>query len=251
MQRLIVKSVEEKKSKDGSKTFYILTDSKGGNFSSFESLMALKPGTTIEAEIEVSGKYANLKEFKVIEQVAVPQPPAEEKKPWQVRADSPEQRASIEAQVAAKIVAELIIAQQRDWNDELGMALYSWLKEKLGVKPFFQEKVAPAIAKPVESQPEASIAPSSSGRTAGFEPAKSDSSPGGATKPFNLKEFTATQAILAEQGMTKWVYNNLLMRLSEMTGLQLKTVAAGLMKLSEEQRNALVAELNEDFKKAQ
>ncbi len=212
----------------------------------------IKPDAILDCEVktEVRDEWTNRSVLQIYKDG---QPVAGEKKQWRGGGGdySPEQRASIESQVAAKIVAELWIAKAIDEVNPLVVTLKDWLFEKLGVKPIAPEKVAPAPVKPPESPPEASVAPSSSGRTAGFEPAKSGSSPGGAAKPFDSKEFIATAAILADRGMEKWKYDKILERLNKLSGLNHRTVAGGMMKLNEEQRNALTKELAEDFKAAQ
>lgn len=106
MQKIIVKSVQEKHSKDGSKTFYVVTDSKGADLSSFDpEVMVFQPGTVIEAEVEVSGKYTNLKEFKV---VSNPMPnsnlPTTNGRTY--GQDSPEKRRSIERQTALSLAID-------------------------------------------------------------------------------------------------------------------------------------------------
>ncbi len=230
---------------DGKGTYQILAfKAKDGNethtYKTFNTAFfdLIKPEATIEVDVktEEKGDYVNRSVQQIYQDG---KPVAGEKKPWQARADNPEQRTSIERQVAAKIVAELWVAGKVMPADPILGALYHWLCDKLGIKDETQEKVAPALAKPPAVNPEASIAPPKVGLTPG------------ATKPFDSKEFIATAAILADRGMEKWKYDKILERLNKLSGLNHRTVAGGMMKLNEEQRNSLVSELNEDFSKAQ
>lgn len=68
MQKITVVSSEIKHSKDGTKTFYVVTDNTGAEFSSFDaSLATIKAGDIIECEITAKGNYININEgFKVI-----------------------------------------------------------------------------------------------------------------------------------------------------------------------------------------
>ncbi len=107
MQNITIKSVEEKHSKDGSKTFYIVTDSKGAQLSTFDAeTMAFQPGTVIEAEVEVAGKYTNLKSFKVVSNPVPGSPPASQPSPTRYGQDSPEKRRSIERQTALALAVD-------------------------------------------------------------------------------------------------------------------------------------------------
>ncbi len=132
MQKVVIKSVEEKHSKDGSKTFYIVTDITGAQMSSFASeVMSLKPGTEIAGEIELSGKYANLKEFKIVNEPKFKESPKSQYIP---RTESPDARRSIERQVAVKLAFEFGINGDDDvWT--LGKVLkqaeqiYQWIAE--------------------------------------------------------------------------------------------------------------------------
>jgi len=72
MQKIAIESVETKTGKTG-KTFYKITDIKGGEFTSFDTALAiLKKGDVIDAEIEVSGKYTNIKSFTVLQHIEIP-----------------------------------------------------------------------------------------------------------------------------------------------------------------------------------
>jgi len=156
---------------------------------------------------EKTGKWCN--EAPSPEEVES-KPATEEKKPWQARADSPEQRASIESQVAAKIIAELWIAGKTDEVNPLVVTLKDWLFEKLGVKPVTPGKLPPATVKPPVSDSEASIAP-----------AKID-----------LDWVTESLLALQALGLEKWNTEAVLGRLNKMFNLTEKTIAGALKKLT-------------------
>lgn len=67
MQQIIVREVRGPLGK-GEKKFYAIKDDKGGEFTTFDpSVSKLTPGSIIEAEIKVEGKYVNIQEWKLIE----------------------------------------------------------------------------------------------------------------------------------------------------------------------------------------
>lgn len=72
MQRITVKSVKQQKSKDGSKTFWILETTDGATIASFDSsVQALTEGMELDVELAIKGKYVNLTNYEV---VAAPSP---------------------------------------------------------------------------------------------------------------------------------------------------------------------------------
>lgn len=73
MQRITVKSVKQQKSKDGSKTFWILEATDGATITSFDSsVQAFTEGTELDVELFIKGQYVNLTNYEV---VAAPSPP--------------------------------------------------------------------------------------------------------------------------------------------------------------------------------
>ncbi len=206
----------------------------------------LVPGKAIKLTMGEYQGHPFVQNFEVVEDLFVEQ--AATKVQEQQKTDTDNTKAQT---MFASYVKDAWLGGKLPTDHPLVVRLLELAGEKMGVKPITPEKLSPVSVKPPEPPPEASIAPSSSGRTAGFEPAKSGSSPGGATKPFDSKEFIATAAILADRGMEKWKYDKILERLNKLSGLNHRTVAGGMMKLNEEQRNSLVSELNEDFSKAQ
>ena len=118
MQKLTIKSVETKFSKDGSKKFYAITDIDKTEFTSFdEGFKNLSEGAVIEAEVVVKGNYKNITSFKLVQQKVEPkkaepkdeplfpdEPP--EYKPMRPQAQS----VSIEGQGALKALTEIALS---------------------------------------------------------------------------------------------------------------------------------------------
>ncbi len=109
MQKIIIKEVhpamEEKKPT-------IIVTEDGAKMSGFiEGLKSLTPGSIIEAELEVKGKYTNIKSFtfvsKPAEQPAPPPPPPTKPTGEQWGEKNKIERASIEAQTAVKAILSM------------------------------------------------------------------------------------------------------------------------------------------------
>jgi hypothetical protein len=67
MQQITVKEVRGPLGK-GEKKFWAIKDPQGGEFTAFDASIAkLTPGSIIEAEIEVKGKYVNITKWTLIE----------------------------------------------------------------------------------------------------------------------------------------------------------------------------------------
>ena len=97
---------------------------------------AIKVGTEIDAEIEVKTRDVdgNIYTDRQISQIFVGgQAVGGQKSQWQSRSESPEQRISIEAQVAIKTIAELRIANALTDNSPEYKAMLAWCRERLGV----------------------------------------------------------------------------------------------------------------------
>ena len=105
MQTITVKSVVEKHSKDGTKTFYLVSDDAGGEYTTFDSSIAAITGNQLEIEPEVKGKYINIKSFKVIKEAEAIIPKVMKSSPNGGDGDSIK-RASIERQVALKCACD-------------------------------------------------------------------------------------------------------------------------------------------------
>ncbi len=127
MQKIIVTDVSSKPTKNGG-TIYTVTDEKGSKFSGFhESLGSIQKGSTIEADIEVSGKFNNIKEWKLLTP-ATEMPPANQTQRLNGNHRSPEDRISIERQVCLKCACEIHGgADSIDVILENASKMYRWL----------------------------------------------------------------------------------------------------------------------------
>ena len=150
-QKLTIKSVTEKKSQDGTKTFWAITDTTGADLSTFDpAVAALKEGDVIEGEVTLNGKHTNLGKFKVISQAASPATSATGEKPL-VR-ENPEQRLSIEGQTSAKIISDLWIADKLHETSPEVLLLRGYLQGKLtvmGIKPIVKAVAQPDAKEPI------------------------------------------------------------------------------------------------------
>jgi hypothetical protein len=116
-------TIAEVKPSDGEKKPTVVTDTTGAKMSGFDTgLKILNAGDVIEAELEVKGKYTNIKSFTIV------------KKATQAETASISscRDASIEAQVAAKIGGELLAAGIITPSDQLGHMTLAWSVHKLG-----------------------------------------------------------------------------------------------------------------------
>lgn len=126
---------------------YVITDEDGNKASGFEhairELANVKVGDILEAVIVDDGKFRNFQSIKIIGYVASAKAPAEQPKPEQVQSStlqqvrqggrgySPEERASIETQVAIKASTELWIAGKFTDKDAEVIGLRKWLTAHL------------------------------------------------------------------------------------------------------------------------
>ena len=112
---------------------YIITGDDKTKVSTFDHQAAsLKVGDTIEAEIELKGKYANIKSFKVLGKAEAPMEHVKPKPPQVNREDM------IAQQVAVKAVVELVGYKAIPLNHPLFGAVVNWCWDKLlpdSVKP--------------------------------------------------------------------------------------------------------------------
>jgi len=154
MQRITIAKVESKPTKTGN-TYTKLTGDKGGVFSGFDvGLSILTPGAVIDAEIEVQGKYANIKSYTVVSNITPPPPQAPARQTEAVTPiPSQEPRtastnSSIEFQVCLKEVGECI-----RWNDEAvpyaaRTGYWKAICERLGTAGLYEEaKPEPTVVK--------------------------------------------------------------------------------------------------------
>ncbi len=131
---------------------FILTGEDGTKVSTFDtSASSLKEGDTLEAEIELKGKFANLKTFKMIEKALEKTP-----EPHQLGGNARDE--SIERQVAAKIVGELLTAKIIGLDHTLAKGVIKWLSNKLDVNDLRGEKPTEP-PKPVPETPQSTPSP--------------------------------------------------------------------------------------------
>jgi len=129
MQRIKVARVESKPTAKGG-TMVALYDDKDTRFSGFiKELLDVKQGDTVEAEIEIDGKYNNIKSVKVVEHAAAGTQLPDTTSA--LRYAKPDNSASIEAQTAAKIAGELLVAGVVKLTDPLGKAVVTWCGRRL------------------------------------------------------------------------------------------------------------------------
>ncbi len=129
MQKMVVAKKEMKTTAKGN-LMVALFDDKNTRFSGFlPELKDILEGDTIEAEIEVDGKYNNIKAVKFLSHGEAPDKPVGKPSYGQ---DSPEKRRSIERQTAAHIAFANIPAP--DTISEgmfLAEAIYQWIANGL------------------------------------------------------------------------------------------------------------------------
>ena len=109
----------------------------------------IKIGTKIDAEVEVKTREyeGNTYTDRQVNQIFIDgQPAGGQRNQWQPRGESPEQRISIEQQVAAKIIAELRIAEKILENSPEYKAMLAWCRVKLSAKAE-SKIIKPDIAK--------------------------------------------------------------------------------------------------------
>lgn len=125
MQKIKVAKVSQKPVANGG-TMVLVEDDKGARFSGFDkSLQEIKEGDIINAEIQVDGKYNNIKSFELVEHGTLIEPP----EPLDSRAES------IEKQVSLKCACETL--PEGTAVDILIRAnmFFRWLRDDLELPP--------------------------------------------------------------------------------------------------------------------
>ncbi len=155
MQTLTIKSVQKKPTRaDPSKFFYIVTATDDTEVTTLDpNVLKLLPGTVIEAEIEVKGKYKNLEGFTVTKQGTVEPPPPEEKRT--VPADN-----GREVSMAVSYIKDLMVAFVLPAEHPLSILAMSWCASRItatGIKPddMFKPGKPPAMTKETGEAPKA------------------------------------------------------------------------------------------------
>jgi hypothetical protein len=141
MQNGIISQVIEK-TKEGKKTFYEVSLQDGTKMTTFDSkIMGGSAGDGLDFEALVNGKYVNLKDgWKLTKHASS----STESKPESRGCKSPDERASIEAQTAVKMVIELRCADKLDAVHPLFLKAMDWLDAKI-----------PDLRKPVTTKTQA------------------------------------------------------------------------------------------------
>lgn len=140
---------------------FIFTGDDKAKASMFEPNSAgLKPselavGDVIEAEIELKGKFANIKSFAILEHKDLPS------KPDIRRSDTKSDDArgeSIEAQVAVKVITELRVANALTDQSPEYQVMLAWCRKRLGLiqppiplDPPAVKKLSPETPEPLTS----------------------------------------------------------------------------------------------------
>ncbi len=148
MQQIIVKEIKGPLGK-GEKKFYAVVDDKGAEFTTFDTAVSkITPGSKIEAEIKVEGKYVNISSWKVIEEAPLTNGKGQDRYKrdidgiefeYRLKAKLQEiDRKSIEAQTAYKSIMELATKHETSlisgrFADVFDMAL-DWAKSRLEVQ---------------------------------------------------------------------------------------------------------------------
>lgn len=172
MEEIKIKSAQEPKefgSRGSKKLIFFGEDKKKYEVYDSALFQYIVPNTTIKADVAVSSRdyEGTTYEDRKVTQVYVEDKPVlqkAQKQGWQSRAADPVERASIEAQQAAKFTAELWIAGKFSNEDPQVEKLKAWLLDKLGFfsapRPKQEEK--PKAEKPtvaLKKQPPSSEDP--------------------------------------------------------------------------------------------
>ena len=136
-QRITVKSIVTKPTKKEGTNITTIEDEKGAKMSAFNdtALAQLHAGDILEVDLAVEGKYTNITAWKLIESKPAPVSPVVPAPIITTKEDWAEKdritRLSIEAQVAAKILSELIVAGRLTTDSTSGIALLGWALTRL------------------------------------------------------------------------------------------------------------------------
>lgn len=131
-QKIKVAKIESKPGPRGG-TLTTIWDDKNATYSGFlKELAGLAAGDTVEADIQVNGKFNNITAVKRIEKSLAPAPstaipPASA----QDKTECPSTRASIEVQTAANNITALWVADKLTKDDAEVKQLRAWLRSKL------------------------------------------------------------------------------------------------------------------------
>jgi hypothetical protein len=126
--------------------FVKVTDDKGASFSGFdEGLAKLNKGDVIQAEIVIEGKYTNIKSWTLAEKAEAPKTPAPA-----TPAPSGSRETSIEAQVVAKIISDLLANGIIDLNHKWAKGLGNYIEARIPCKES-EEATKPELVQAIEN----------------------------------------------------------------------------------------------------
>jgi len=136
LQKIVVKEVRGPLGK-GEKKFYAVVDDKDAEFTTFDTkITEVIPGSTLEVELKVTGKYVNIIEWKVVEEGKASVTPSNGKT---VFGKTPEQfdaeRRSTESQTAFTSIVRLIeqeaILKVNFVPGDLKELVFDWARARL------------------------------------------------------------------------------------------------------------------------
>lgn len=167
MQEIKVKEIRGPLGK-GEKKFYAVVDEKGGEFTTFDTkIQSIKPGSVLEAEIKVEGKYVNIVKWTLLQEPETH--PRNGKEPGAYKRDlegiqfeyelkarlQQIERASIEAQTAYNGIIQLWCspdsAKNAQLSEEVLQKALKWAESRLdeSMKPAPKAEPKP-ITKPAK-----------------------------------------------------------------------------------------------------
>ena len=140
MAKITVKSVIgpiTKTKKDGTGTFdkYTVEDTTGAKYDTFDpNILTARPGSVLDVEIKAKGKFMDLEKWAMVTpgpaEAAVPSVSPASPAARSNGCRSAEDRASIEAQCAYKIISSLWVAGRLPDDHPLCIRLTGWLDKK-------------------------------------------------------------------------------------------------------------------------
>lgn len=129
MQKITVKEIKGPLGK-GEKKFYAVVDPKGGEFTTFDAgISSVTPGSVIEAEIKVDGRYVNITEWKVLEAAPAGAGPAPGN--GQYKRDTEGIRFEYELKAYIESVKHVSIEAQTAFNGIVKLAEVATISDKI------------------------------------------------------------------------------------------------------------------------
>lgn len=132
MQQIIVKEIKGPLGR-GEKKFYAVADNKGAEFTTFDpNIQEIRPGSTLEIEVKIEGKYVNIVKWSLIDA------PAKAQREDQSDTSNTKLRINADYRIAAVQVVGRIIAAgivKRGEKTQLADEIYSWLIGRNATEP--------------------------------------------------------------------------------------------------------------------